>query len=53
MRARELRAARARLKLSQAKLADVLGLHWVTICNYERGQDPIPRLVALAIEALL
>ena len=52
MRARELKAARARLGLSQAALAEALEVHRVTITVYEAGRQPIPRLVALAVEAL-
>jgi len=45
-------AERKRLGMNQAKLAEALGLHWVTISNYERGQDPILKVVGLAVRAL-
>lgn len=47
-----LRAARERLKLTQQGLAERLGLHVRTIAGYERGQNAIPRHIALAIETL-
>ena len=52
MRARELAATRKRLDLTQAALAKALGVHPMTVSRYETGQDPIPVLVALAVEAL-
>jgi len=52
MRARELKAARKRLGLSQQALADTLEVHRVTIALYETGKDPIPKMVSLAVEAL-
>jgi hypothetical protein len=42
MRSRELTAARKRLGLTQERLARAL----------ETGRDPIPRAIALAVEAL-
>lgn len=47
-----LKHARARLGLSQTGLARELGLHLRTIAGYERGQNPIPRVVSLAIAYL-
>jgi DNA-binding XRE family transcriptional regulator len=52
MRARELKAARTRLGMTQRALAEALGIHWTTVSVYENGQDPIPKMVALALEAL-
>lgn len=47
-----MRAARNRLHLTQTGLAEKLGLHLRTIAGYERGQNPIPHHIGLAIEAL-
>jgi DNA-binding XRE family transcriptional regulator len=52
MRARELNAARARLGMTQKALAEALGLHPMTIARHEGGALPIPKVVALAVEAL-
>ncbi len=52
MRARELKQARARLGLTQAALAEVLDIHRISVAKYEGGTLPVPRLVALAVEAL-
>ena len=52
MRARELKAARARLGLSQEGLAKALDIHRVTVALYETGRQPIPKVVALALETL-
>jgi len=52
MRTRELKQARARLGLSQTELAEALGIHRSAIARYETGTLPVPKLVALAIEAL-
>lgn len=47
-----LKTARQRLGLSQTALARELGLHLRTIAGYERGQNPVPRHVALAVAYL-
>jgi len=52
MRARELKAARKRLDLTQLALAAALDIHQVTVAKYETGADPIPQAIALAVEAL-
>jgi DNA-binding XRE family transcriptional regulator len=52
MRARELKQARARLKMSQPELAEALGIHRTAVGRYEVGMLPVPKLVALAVEAL-
>ena len=52
MRAREFKAARQRLGLSQAKLAAALGMDWLQIMRYEHGRAVVPKVVALALEAL-
>ena len=55
----ELRAVRKRLGLTQAALAEALGISLSQLHNYERGSDrrtgapcPVPRLVQLACRAL-
>jgi transcriptional regulator with XRE-family HTH domain len=54
MTADDLRALRKRLGMTQAQLAEALGLTVGTISNYEgaRGPYEIPRVVELACEAL-
>ena len=53
MRARELKAARARLGLSQEKLAKALGVHRVTVAGWENGASPVPKAIGLAVAHLL
>lgn len=48
----ELRAHRARLRLTQAQLGHAIGRHPNTMAQYERGELPIPPVVRLAIDAL-
>jgi transcriptional regulator with XRE-family HTH domain len=48
----QLRDARESLGLSQQGLAEALDVHRVTVARWETGQDTIPRLVTLAMEAL-
>ena len=52
MRARELKAARARLGLSQTALGTALGVTRDAIAKWEAGNRPVPTLVALALETL-
>ena len=52
MRRRELQGARARLGLSQAKLAKALGIHRSAVAKYEGGLLPVPKVVALAVAYL-
>ena len=52
MRARELKAARARLGLSQQGLAEALDVYRETVARWETGATPITRVVALAVECL-
>jgi transcriptional regulator with XRE-family HTH domain len=52
MRAREFKAARDRLGLSQAKLAKALGMSVPQMNRYEHGKSRVPQVVALALEAL-
>lgn len=53
MTAAEFRALRQRLGMTQAQLAEALGLVPRTISSYETGAYEIPRVVELACEALL
>jgi len=52
MRARELKQARTRLSWTQTELGAALDIHRLAIARYENGTLPVPRLVALAVEAL-
>lgn len=52
MRGRDLKAARLRLGLTQEALAKALGMSAVQLSRYENGHMPVPRVVALAVEAL-
>ena len=52
MRAREFKAARERLGLSQAKLAKALGMSEPMMNRYEHSKNRVPGVVALALEAL-
>jgi DNA-binding XRE family transcriptional regulator len=48
----QLKQTRAKLKLSQAKLAAAIGISWRAMSDYERDVRPMPRVVALAIRAI-
>lgn len=53
MRAGQLRAIRADLKLTQRGLADAIGYRDAnSVSRWERGVEPVPRVVALAVEHL-
>ena len=52
MQPSELRAIRAHLGLSQAKLAKVLGIGLSTLCNWEQGRRAIPGLGAKVLRML-
>lgn len=52
MTAADFRAARAALGLSQAALADKLGLSKDQVSRIERGVYPVSRLHELALETL-
>jgi len=49
MRARELKQARARLKMSQRELAEALDLQRETVARYEISKLPVPKVVAMAV----
>ena len=48
----ELRAIRAGLGLSQAKLARVLGIGLGTLCGWEHGRRRVPPLAAKVLRLL-
>ncbi len=52
MEAKELKQRRARLGLTQAELASVLGVAENTVWRYEKGATTIPKHMALTLEAL-
>lgn len=52
MSPKELIAWRKRLRLSQAKAAELLGCSRSGIRQWERGQYPIPKYIALAVAAV-
>jgi transcriptional regulator with XRE-family HTH domain len=49
----QLRRARLRLKMTQKELAQLLEVHSNTIARAERGELPVLKTTALAIEYLL
>ena len=48
-----LKKARTSAKLSQPALAEVLGVHFRTVQNWEKGATPIPISVIPALDKLL
>lgn len=52
MEAADLQAWRKRAGMSQAELADVLGVTVQTISRWERNAKPIPKMVPLALIGL-
>jgi transcriptional regulator with XRE-family HTH domain len=48
----ELKKRRRALKLRQEDLAELLGVHHLTISNYERGAAVVPKLISLALWAI-
>jgi DNA-binding XRE family transcriptional regulator len=53
MTRQELRRARLKLKMSQAKLGEALGLHKNTVARIERGELPIVKTTELSVKYLL
>lgn len=52
MKPEELKALRLRLKLSQAKLAELLDVKPLTVLRWEAAQVAIPRAVEIAVKCL-
>lgn len=52
MKPEELRRHREALGMTQDDLARELGVKMMTVSRWERGVYPIPRHIALAIEAI-
>ena len=46
----EFRQVRKDLKLTQAQLAEKLGVHPITISHYETGARSIPLAIAIAVQ---
>jgi DNA-binding XRE family transcriptional regulator len=49
----ELRAARERLEMTQAELAAALDIRRSSVSDMERGEKPIRRVTALAVEHIV
>lgn len=52
MTGQELQKWRIDNKLTQQALADVLGIHRVTVAKWEIGMEPIPKYITLALAGL-
>lgn len=52
MKPRELVKWRDKFHLDQADLAELLGVHYTTVANWEHGRSRIPGMVPLALETL-
>lgn len=52
MTAAELAAFRDELRLTQAALANVLGVDRTTVIRWEQGRTPIPALAVLAVAGI-
>jgi DNA-binding transcriptional regulator YiaG len=48
----ELRTRRLQLGLSQTELADLLGVHLMTVSKWERGVNPIPASVPPTLQTI-
>ena len=48
----ELKHWRQERKLSWAKLAKNLGVHWTAVAKWERGERGMPALLPLALKGL-
>lgn len=49
----DLKAARARLGVTQAELAERMGVTWNTVARWETGQRRIPRMAEILLGYLL
>lgn len=52
MTPKQLKRERTSLAMSQAELAAALGVDTITVSRWERGVQPIPAMVRLALRAL-
>lgn len=52
MTATQMQKARKRLGWSQARLAEALEVHSMTVSKWEREEQPIPKMAELAIRWL-
>jgi transcriptional regulator with XRE-family HTH domain len=52
MESKELKQRRERLGMTQAELADILGVAENTVWRYEKGATSIPKHMTLTLEAL-
>lgn len=52
MTPRQLSTLRHRLGWTQARLAEVLDVHKMTVSKWERGTQPVPRSVEIAMHCL-
>jgi DNA-binding XRE family transcriptional regulator len=53
MTGEELKSWRQRWKITQGKLAGMIGVHRVTIAKWEAGNRSIPPFLHLALKALV
>lgn len=49
---RQLKSLRKRLGWSQARLAEALGVHPMTVSKWERGEQAVPKMAELAMRWL-
>lgn len=52
MKSSELKGIRDGAGLTQVQFAEALGVHAITLSRFERGVEPITRVVELAIRGL-
>jgi DNA-binding transcriptional regulator YiaG len=53
MKSEELRQIRHQLKLTQQQLADILDVSMRQVRRWEKGDTPIPKVVAMAVRGIL